>query len=29
MFLCLIGSIAALLLLTKLHNRYLKQLGVD
>jgi hypothetical protein len=28
MILCLIGSITALLLLTKRHNRYLKQLGV-
>ena len=28
MFLCLIESITALLLLTKLHDRYLKQLGV-
>ena len=29
MFLCLIGSITALLLLTKLHNGYLKTLGVE
>lgn len=29
MFLCLIGSIVALLLLTKLHNRFLRQIGVE
>ena len=29
MFLCLIGSIVALLLLTKLHNRCLRQIGVE
>jgi putative membrane protein len=28
MFLCLIGSIAALILLTRLHNRYLLRIGV-
>jgi putative membrane protein len=27
MFLCLIGSIVALLLLTKLHNKYLQRIG--
>ncbi len=29
MFLCLIGSIVALILLTKLHNRYLLKMGLD
>jgi putative membrane protein len=30
MFLCLIGSVAALLLLTKLHNKYLREFtGLD
>jgi putative membrane protein len=28
MFLCLIGSILALILLTKLHNKYLQRIGV-
>ncbi len=26
---CLIGSIVALVMLTKLHNRYLAKFGVD
>jgi len=29
MFLCLIGSILALILLTRLHNRYLSRIGVE
>ncbi len=29
MFLCLIGSVAAIILLTKLHNSYLKRMGVN
>ena len=29
MFMCLIGSIVALILLTRLHNKYLAELGVE
>jgi putative membrane protein len=29
MFMCLIGSVAVLILLTKLHNRFLSRIGLE